>query len=82
MQSKSKKNLQFIDNLIEIAYAVHRHKQFKMIVFHSKANKNFAKKAFTCLSMASTQHSQGNTCVGVFFIKILLKRDSNKGVLL
>ena len=43
LQSKSNKNLQFIDNLIEIAYAVHRHKQFKMIVFHSKANKSFGK---------------------------------------
>ena len=37
------KNLQFIDILIKIAYAVHRHKQFKIIVIHSKANKSFAK---------------------------------------
>ena len=37
------KNLQFIDILIKIAYAVHRHKQFKIIVIYSKANKSFAK---------------------------------------
>ena len=40
---QSNKNLQFIDILIELAYEVHRHEQFKMIVFHSKANKSFAK---------------------------------------
>ena len=42
LQSKVTKTY-ILDVLIEIAYAVHRHKPFKMIKFHSKANKSFTK---------------------------------------
>ena len=54
-----------------------------MIVFHSKARKKFWKiRHLRVLVWHSYKHSLENTWVGVFFKKILLKRISNKGVLL
>ena len=64
-----------------MAYAVHRHKEFKMIVFHSKA-KFWKIRHLRVLVWHRCKHSQGSTCVVVFFIKMLLKRDSSKGALL